>query len=154
VELTVFEASHAAAVAGWSRSAEECRRWCSRDEVSPEVVAGWSAAADVAAYVGIEEGQPVAYGELWLDDDEAEVELARLIVAPARRGRGLGRELVTRLTERALRHHPAVFVRVHPDNRPALRCYAAAGFLPVPPPQAQEWNRGQPFPYVWLRGGT
>ncbi|NJP31328.1 GNAT family N-acetyltransferase [Micromonospora sp. HSS6-12] len=110
MELTAFGPSHAASVAGWARSAEETRRWCSRDEVTPEVVAGWSAAPDAVAYVAVVDGEPVAYGELWLDDEEAEVELARLIVAPAYGGRGLG-------------HHPAVFMRVHPDNEPALRCW-------------------------------
>jgi ribosomal-protein-alanine N-acetyltransferase len=33
----------------------------------------------------------VAYGELWADDGEAEVRLARLIVAPGERGQGVGR---------------------------------------------------------------
>ncbi|MGN9776218.1 GNAT family N-acetyltransferase [Micromonospora sp. H33] len=151
MELTAFESSHAARVAGWARSAEEARRWCSRNEVTPDVVSGWSAASDVVAYVAVKDDEPVAYGELWLDDDEAEVELARLIVAPRHRGRGLGRELVGRLTAAALGHHPAVFMRVHPENQPALRCYAGAGFVPVPAEQAADWNAGQPVPYVWLR---
>ncbi len=150
MEFTAFEAAHAAVVAGWPSSAEESLRWCSRAEVTPDVVAGWAAAPDVVAYVAVDNGEPVAYGELWLDDEEAEAELARLIVAPAYRGRGLGRELVTRLTAAALDHHPAVFMRVHPDNAPALRCYAAAGYVPVPAEQAARWNEGQPVPYVWL----
>lgn len=41
--------------------------------------------------------QLVAYGELWVDDEEAGVELARLIVAPGERGQGLGRRLATML---------------------------------------------------------
>jgi ribosomal protein S18 acetylase RimI-like enzyme len=79
------------------------------------------------------------------------VELARLIVAPARRGRRVGRRLVTGLVELALRHHPAVFMRVHPDNAAALRSYACAGFTPVAAAEADEWNRSQPIRYVWLR---
>ncbi|MER7459454.1 GNAT family N-acetyltransferase [Micromonospora sp. NPDC126480] len=150
MELTAFEAAHAPVVAGWAGSAEESRRWCSRDDVTPDVVAGWAAAPDVIAYVAVEHGEPVAYGELWVDDDEAEVELARLIVAPAQRGRGFGRDLVTRLTAAGLAYHPAVFMRVHPDNVPALRCYAGAGFVPVPAEQAAQWNEGQPVAYVWL----
>jgi hypothetical protein len=46
--------------------------------------------------------------------------------------------------------HPRVFLRVHPGNTAALRCYAAAGFDPVGPDQAAAWNTGQPFDYVWL----
>lgn len=150
MELIAFEPAHAAVVAAWATSPEETRRWCSRDEVTPEAVAGWAAEPEVVAYVAVVGSEPVGYGELWLDDDEAEVELARLIVAPAHRGRGAGRRMVTLLVERARDHHPAVFLRVRPDNAPALRCYTGAGFTPVPAEQADEWNRNQPVPYTWL----
>ncbi len=40
------------------------------------------------------DGRLVGYGELWLDAEENEVKLARLIVAPELRGRGLGQRLV------------------------------------------------------------
>jgi hypothetical protein len=43
-----------------------------------------------------------------------------------------------------------VFLRVHPGNIAALRCYAAAGFELVEPDQAAVWNVGQPVGYVWL----
>lgn len=85
------------------------------------------------------------------DDEEGEVELARLIVPAARRGRGVGRLLVTELVRHAREHHPEVFLRVHPDNTRALRCYAAAGFTPVPAADAAEWNKAQPVAYAWLR---
>ncbi|MFI5837227.1 GNAT family N-acetyltransferase [Micromonospora sp. NPDC051300] len=144
-------ARDAAVVASWPASAQECRRWCARDQVSARVVAGWSDTPDVVAYRAVVDGALVGYGELWLDDEEAEVELARLIVAPSCRGQGIGRRLVTALTAEALARHSAVFVRVWPDNLPALRCYAGAAFVPVPADDADEWNRAQPVPYVWLR---
>jgi len=46
--------------------------------------------------------------------------------------------------------HPRVFLRVHPGNIAAQRCYAAAGFAPVEPHQAAAWNTGQPIGYLWL----
>ena len=92
----------------------------------------------------------VAYGELWIDDDEAGVELARLIVDPAERGHGLGRRLVTGLADLARCTYPLVFLRVVPGNIAARRCYAAAGFEPAEPDQAARWNRGQPVNYIWL----
>ncbi|BCJ77105.1 hypothetical protein CS0771_66490 [Catellatospora sp. IY07-71] len=149
--LRSFEAADAAIVAGWAGTADECRRWCSHDEVTAETVTGWAAEPDVAAYLLEEDGEPVGYGELWVDDEEGEVELARLIVAPTHRGRGLGGSLVSELTGRARDHHPAVFMRVHPDNTAALRCYAGAGYEHVPQEQADHWNSIQPVPYVWLR---
>lgn len=152
--LTTFDSLAAPVVASWAASAQEARHWCSRDHVSAAVVADWSATPDVVAYTFVEHDQVVGYGELWIDADEEEVELARLIVAPARRGQGLGRRLAAALTAQALTHYPAVFMRVYPDNEPALRCYAAAGFTPVPQDQADEWNQAQPAPYVWLRYAT
>lgn len=148
MELAKIDSRAASVVAGWAGSVEEAQWWCSRDEVTPETVAGWAAEPDVEAYGLVQAGELVGYGELWLDDDE--VELARLIVAPAHRGRGVGRRLVGELTAQARRRQPAVFMRVHPDNAPALRCYAAAGYRPVPAEQAAEWNRAQPAAYVWL----
>jgi ribosomal protein S18 acetylase RimI-like enzyme len=149
--LRPFAPPDAEAVAGWPGSADEVWQWCSRKSVTAEVVAGWAAQPDVAAYGLVEDGELVGYGELWIDAGESEVELARLIVAPSRRGRGVGRRLVAGLLERALGHHPTVFLRVHPDNAAALRSYAGAGFTPVAPVEAGEWNRGQPTGYVWLR---
>jgi hypothetical protein len=58
--------------------------------------------------------------------------------------------LATGLARLARFRHPRVFLRVHPGNTAALRCYAAAGFDPVGPDQAAAWNTGQPFDYVWL----
>jgi RimJ/RimL family protein N-acetyltransferase len=46
--------------------------------------------------------------------------------------------------------YPRVFLRVHPDNLAARRCYAAAGFQPVEPDQSAAWNASQPVDYVWL----
>ncbi|MFF5215411.1 GNAT family N-acetyltransferase [Micromonospora sp. NPDC000442] len=151
MELTALGPTHPAVVASWATSPEESRRWCSRDRVTSEDVRRWGDEPDVLAYLALVDGEPAGYGELWLDDAEAEVELARLIVAPALRGRGLGRRMVTVLTNLARDHHPAVLMRSHPDNAPALRCYTAAGFELVPPDQADEWNEGQPVPYLWLR---
>lgn len=89
---------------------------------------------------------------MWCDPEEGEAELARIIVAPGVRGRGVGRRLVRGLAELALRvGYTEIFLRVHPGNAAALRCYRGAGFLPVDPALAAEWNTPQPVAYVWLR---
>jgi [ribosomal protein S18]-alanine N-acetyltransferase len=80
----------------------------------------------------------VGYGELWTDDAEAEVELARLIVDPSERGQGLGQRLVTELADLARSRYPRVFLRIHSSNIAAQRCHTAAGFTPVEPHQAAE----------------
>ncbi|MFT4165783.1 MAG: GNAT family N-acetyltransferase [Microlunatus sp.] len=94
---------------------------------------------------------PLAYGELWVDDDETEVEVARLIVDPRFRSRGIGARLARELGTRAQAHHPDVFLRVRPDNAAARRCYEKAGYRRVDPESEQQWNIGQPLPYAWYR---
>ena len=94
--------------------------------------------------------QLVAYGELWADDGEAGVEIARLIVAPGERGQGMGRGLAAMLADVARSR----YLRVHPDNIAAQRCYTAAGVQSVGPGQAAAWNAGQPVECLWLSAAT
>jgi ribosomal protein S18 acetylase RimI-like enzyme len=120
--------------AGWPVPADKVAAWSTEDGVRP---------------FGLHVGEElIGYGELWVDHDEAEVELARLIVDPRHRGQGAGRELVGGLVARA--EYPDIFLRVHPDNTVALRCYTGAGFIRVDAVREAEWNAPQPVAYVWL----
>jgi ribosomal protein S18 acetylase RimI-like enzyme len=155
--LQPFDPDYAELVSSWAVGDEVVRAWCAveGDQVPADVVAGWSLADDVEAYLFSEcpDDPPVAYGELWLDDEEGEVELARLLVAPEHRGRGVGRALTTALTGRARTTHPelpAVILRVRPENAQAIRAYVAAGFVPVPAEEQATWNEGQRFAYHWM----
>lgn len=154
MELRTFAVADAATVARWPVSAGEVALWCGlRDfPVAARVVAGWQLDGDVRGHVLVEGDALLGYGEVWSDEEEGEAELARIIVAPGARGRGAGRRLVRGLAELALRAgYTEIFLRVHPDNAAALRCYRGAGFLPVDPALAAEWNIPQPVSYVWLR---
>jgi ribosomal-protein-alanine N-acetyltransferase len=153
LHLRSFSAELAGVVSGW---AQEVLMWCGAQAapVTAEQVSAWAGEDGVQPF-GLYRGQRlVAYGELWVDDDEAEVELARLIVDPGERGQGLGRHLAAGLARLARFRHPRVFLRVHPGNIAALRCYATAGFEAVLPDQAAVWNAGQPVDYVWLSPAT
>lgn len=145
---------HAATVASWPVSAAEVVQWCGLREfpVTGATVAAWQREPDVAARVLVDGERLLGYGELWFDAEEDEVELARLVVAPGVRGQGLGRELVRGLlAEARLSGLSDVFMRVHPDNAAALRCYRGAGFETVDAESAAAWNAGQPVAYVGLR---
>jgi ribosomal protein S18 acetylase RimI-like enzyme len=142
-------------VAGWSRSAEEARRWCSVAEhpFPAERVRGWWIDPHVQPWLLVEEpdAQPVGYGELWLDPVEDEVELARLIVDPAERRRGLGRALVGHLVAAAQATGlSGCLLRVLPDNDAAIGLYRSAGFVAVDAERTAEWNVGQPAEYRWF----
>ncbi|MFI9100758.1 GNAT family N-acetyltransferase [Streptomyces fildesensis] len=154
MDLLPFDRTHAVAVAGWPQSAAEVSMWCGLREfpLPARTVEAWQHADDVRAHLLLDGEQLIGYGELWIDAEEQEIELARIIVAPDARGKGYGRTLVRELTAQALLTGlPAIFMRVHPDNDRALRCYRAAGFAPVDPRLAKSWNAVQPVAYVWLR---
>jgi ribosomal protein S18 acetylase RimI-like enzyme len=149
MELVPFNGTHAATVAGWPLSPTESLHWCGEYPVSPETVTAWSMAEDIQAFLLMTNTDPIAYGELWLADDETE--LARLIVAPQHRNQGAGGRLVTALTNLALaRTAELIALRVHPNNSRAARLYRRTGFQPVDEPTATEWNTDQPVAYQWL----
>lgn len=153
-QLLTPTATHAELVAGWSRSAEEADRWASRAEhpFPASALITWWEDTDVQPWLLVDpDGVPVAYGEVWDDEDEAEVELARLIVDPDRRRRGVGRRLVDELVALARNTgRAACFLRVAPGNLAALALYRSAGFRDVAAALAAEWNQHQPVAYVWL----
>jgi ribosomal protein S18 acetylase RimI-like enzyme len=152
LRLRPFPADLADVVSGWATTEEEVVMWCGHPAapVPPGQINAWAREDGVQPF-GLYNGERlVAYGELWVDDDEVGVELARLIVAPGERGQGVGRRLATMLADLARSIYPLVFLRVHPDNIAAQRCYAAAGFQPVEPDQAAAWNACQPVGYLWF----
>ncbi|MET8331530.1 GNAT family N-acetyltransferase [Streptomyces sp. NPDC005181] len=154
MDLLPFATAHAAVIAGWPATPAEVVMWCGRQEfpVPAQTISAWQQDDDVRAHVLGEGETLVGYGELWFDAEEEEVELARIIVAPKARGKGLGRVLVRGLLAQARQSGFAdVFMRVYPDNEKALRCYLGAGFVPVDPGLAENWNSAQPVNYVWLR---
>jgi [ribosomal protein S18]-alanine N-acetyltransferase len=83
------------------------------------------------------------------------VELARIIVAPDLRGKGIGTDFIRSLLTPALAAgYPDIFLRVRPDNTSAIRAYLRAGFQPVAEALAAEWNEPQPINYTWLQYPT
>jgi [ribosomal protein S18]-alanine N-acetyltransferase len=151
--LSGFDSLRAPQVLSWVRSAIELEFWCSRTDfppADPEIFTRWHADESVTPYLLLERSEPVAYGEIWRDDDEAEFELARLIVAPHARGRGVGKALVAHLLG-TLHGYEWAYVRVVPENRIAIACYLSAGFGRLPATEEKRFNVGQPRPYTWLR---
>lgn len=148
------ESRHAVLIAGWSASAEEAAAWVSLPEhpFPAATVAAWWQQPDAQPWLLLDpDGAAVAYGELWDDEEEDEIELARLIVSPQHRRQGVGRRLVQHLVARARASaRSTCFLRVVPDNTSALRLYRSAGFVDVTGAEADAWNREQPTTYIWL----
>lgn len=74
------------------------------------------------------DGDMLAFGQLY--ERHGRINLARLVVAPERRGQGLGRRLVALLMEEGRRRFPLdeFSLFVFRDNRPARACYESLGF--------------------------
>jgi ribosomal protein S18 acetylase RimI-like enzyme len=148
--LEMFDLRSAPVVAGWAGTPDESMLWCSLPDVTADIVEGWARRPDVEAFVLRQHELVVAYGEIWIDVDEREVELAHLIVDPDRRGEGLGGRLVAELVDQARRHYPLIAMRVHSNNAAAIRCYTRSGFELASAADTAAWNAGQPVDYVWL----
>lgn len=142
----------------WVRSVDESASWAALDRlVTLDDLARWHAEPDVVPFAFVEPDDAgvdrlVAYGELWEDRELDEAELARLVVDPAVRGRGVGRALARALADEARRRgFTQVWLRVVAENAAARRAYEAAGFARATPEEEAAFNTGQPREYVWMR---
>lgn len=153
--LAPFQPRHAVEIMGWVTSVREARAWCGHagDALpDPSVFESWHVDPDVHPHVLVRDGVPIAYGEYWVDDEEREIELARLIVEPLARGRGVGRSLVDALMRTAAPHgFEHTYLRVVPDNEAAIACYLHAGFSRVSQSDERRFNERQPVRYAWFR---
>jgi ribosomal-protein-alanine N-acetyltransferase len=155
--LVPFRPEHGRALTSWVRSVDEASRWASLDHLPTlEDLERWHSQPYATPYVLVSGDDVVGYGEVWDDGEEDrqedEAELARLVIDPARRGRGLGRALTRALADEAWRRGVAeVWLRVVEDNLPARRAYEAAGFVRATPAEEEAFNAGQRRVYVWMR---
>jgi ribosomal-protein-alanine N-acetyltransferase len=77
-----------------------------------------------------DDGTVLGYGGLDHGGDVADV--MTVVVAPAGRGRGLGRQLLAALEQRAVRRgEQHLMLEVRADNAAALGLYAAEGYVPL-----------------------
>jgi ribosomal protein S18 acetylase RimI-like enzyme len=151
--LRRYESRDGLQVVQWASTPEIALAWASLDKPcnDPAIFAQWHSEPGIHAYVLALDGRLVAYGEIWEELEISDVEIARIIVAPGERGRGIGRVLIQHLLSRCPSITPRTFyVRVRPDNTVAFRCYLKAGFRFVPSEERRQFNADQPTEYVWM----
>jgi ribosomal-protein-alanine N-acetyltransferase len=86
--------------------------------------------AGYSAQVGEREGRIVAFGVMMLAPGEAQI--LNLSVVPDARRQGLGRALLLRFLDDAIRAGAEqMFLEVRVSNVPAIALYESAGFAPV-----------------------
>jgi ribosomal protein S18 acetylase RimI-like enzyme len=151
--LVPYDGSCAARVVDWCAASPFSSEWVPTGAADADaVLAGWQTDPDITGYLLLRDGHPVAYGELWVEADEDEAELAHLVVDPALRRQGLGRALALELVGSARALGLAnVFLRVRPDNDVGISCYESAGFVRCSAEEEASFNSGQPAAYQWMR---
>lgn len=153
--LLPFSEDYAVEIAGWPRDASELKAWAGVDAVfpfKPEQFRIWHDDSETHAFVAECNDKLVAYGELWVDELEQEIELARIIVDPAHRTMGIGQAFVTALVAHSETYgFDHRFLRVLPENTIAIRCYKKAGFERLSADDQRLFNQGQLVEYVWMK---
>ncbi len=135
VRLWPFDARFAPLVSSWISNPTEAYWLAPRTPppITARRIAAWQVPGSFPLMLTRENGGgPLAYGELnLLNTFRSEYWLGHLIVDPARRGCGLGRELTRLLLERAFErlHATRVTLVVFAENVEAVRCYESLGFI-------------------------
>lgn len=118
-------------IADWLQYETDCFNATGKNGYTSDMYHSWHEASDQFGYILLEEDQPVAYGEIWEDVEEKDLELAHLLVHPSYRNKGVGKQLVRMLQNECLAYpsYPWIFLRIEPNNKQALACYTGAGFI-------------------------
>lgn len=139
LRLRPYKSRDARTIVGWLGDERAFRQWCADRYDSYPISAEdmndyYRAAADTFPMTAMDEGGIVGHVALrYTDQTEKEVRLGFVIVDPAERGKGRGRELVQLAAKYAVIFLGAerVSLAVFENNAPAYACYLAAGFRDV-----------------------
>ena len=131
--LRAAEMSDLSTVLTWISSEQESCMWAGpklRYPAAPESAWADMKATRNNAYTFVDEKDAViGFGQI-LPREGNVLHLARLIVDPALRGQGIGRDLCIALMQTGASKHPAEFftLNVYESNKAAVRLYQSLGF--------------------------
>ena len=138
----------------WVFTQEECDIWSGGKVIFPIVkeqmleAIGWN---DALNWSLTRREELLGVGQLIIKEDQR-LHMARIILSPAHRGQGLGRNLVAKMVEAGHSKNPkCLSLNVHPENEKAISLYASLGFRPVM--NGQESRNGL-FIYMERAGQT
>ena len=125
----------------WVGSADLLRQWGGPSlafPATPESV--WSAIGALSgnAFALLDSsGELLGFGQAFVRDPN--VHLARLIVAPRRRGQGLAPILAMKLIHAAITHYPdGITLKAHTNHAPAVSLFDSLTFAAMPVLQSAE----------------
>jgi ribosomal protein S18 acetylase RimI-like enzyme len=130
------DASDLAIVTSWIDNEKDCRTWAGPAvsfPISVQMLKTQIGYRSDNSYCLMDEGRLTAFGQL-LKKDPQRFHLARIIVAPAQRGKGYGRHICRCLINRANHLGARVLtLNVYQQNKSALELYRYIGFAPAVP---------------------
>jgi RimJ/RimL family protein N-acetyltransferase len=143
IELVPFKPSHFATLVSWFPTEAQAVQWAGPTVTVPLDDAQLQAMLDEGrgdppgrlCWMARQGGGPgdriVGHAQLGFDWRNGNARLSRVAVAPEARGQGLARPMLARVIARAFAYSEIerVELNVYPFNGPALRTYAALGFV-------------------------
>ncbi len=130
-DLVPYSAEYSRSVRSWINSPEILKTVCRGTDYPPseEIIESWQR-EEVKSYLMFSENHPVAYAELWIKKMDLAIEIAHLIVDPAKRSRGYGTKMAELMFQRAaeMNNVAKVQVSLYGESTEALGCFLKAGF--------------------------
>lgn len=132
LRLRPYHPDEAATVLSWNTDERAFYQWTAGVLGSyPLAPAAFNAVSRYMAFIAIDEHDPVGFLTLrMLREDFDELRIGFVIVDPAKRGRGYGKEMIRLAVRYAgeIFHAKKVSLIVFENNPSARRCYEAVGF--------------------------
>lgn len=130
-DIIPYLPEYARTVYSWIDSEETYRNVCRGTEFPPpdDLIDSWQRNG-MTSYLLSSRGRPTAYAEIWNRPLDVAVELAHLLVDPARRSQGFGAIMLELLFQRAAQRDNVakVIINLYGDSEEALGCYLKSGF--------------------------
>jgi ribosomal protein S18 acetylase RimI-like enzyme len=140
-------------VAIWVDSEAVAEDFCGLSQVTDRMFEDWLSARDQLQFMlNSDNGESVAYGEIWLDSDGFEVEFAHLIVSNEARGEGFGATMLRLLTDhvkKKMKKVRRILVRNEQENVAAAGALQKALFTKLAP-IPEDWSDEYDWYYIDL----
>lgn len=118
---------------GWLQNKMDCLYTIGDEQYATTMYKNWLEAHDQIGYCLTLNNHVVAYGEIWIDQEEEDLELAHLIVDPEQRNKGVGKQLIKLLLNECKDYpYEWIYMRIVPENIRAITCYERIGFTEDP----------------------
>jgi [ribosomal protein S18]-alanine N-acetyltransferase len=131
----------------WIKDKEACKRWAGplvRFPLTLQSLKKDIEFSEENTFVMIDDpGEPLGLGQL-LEKENDRIHMARVIVAPLQRAKGLGEILCRLLIAEGIKRFGSVFfsLNVYSDNTAAVKLYQKLGFIPQPAQAGSLPDRG------------